>query len=249
MAHTRAWDESKPAGSDAAASLDNTLRDFWRDIRERMALTHVWSVGTTDDGKHKLLSLKPADNTTPINSDTTSSVTGSATNGLMDLLMTWNTTGVATLLKATLTNTASGAGSLLMSLIVGAASVFSIDLLGIVTAAGGFVNAGVLRRTAVISPATMSTDVNDWAPTGLSTCSVIRAAQSVGIHYIRGMVAQPAGTAITICNIGAQDIYIAAEDAGSVAANRFKTAINFAPGYALTVWYDGTDSRWRILST
>lgn len=61
------------------------------------------------------------------------SLTGANAQSLLDLAGTWNTSGVATLIKANVTNTAVGAGSLLIDLQVGGASRFSITAAGSVT--------------------------------------------------------------------------------------------------------------------
>ena len=63
------------------------------------------------------------------------SLTAANAQPLINLAQTWNTTGVPTLIKANVTNTASGAGSLLMDLQVGGVSKFSVSPVGTVTTA------------------------------------------------------------------------------------------------------------------
>jgi hypothetical protein len=58
------------------------------------------------------------------------SVTGANTTPLLSLTGTWNTSGVVTGLKLNITNTASGAGSLLADFQVGSASKFNINANG-----------------------------------------------------------------------------------------------------------------------
>jgi hypothetical protein len=58
------------------------------------------------------------------------SLTGSSAVSMIDLAGTWNTSGVATAIKLNMTNTASGAGSLLMDLQVASASKFAVDTAG-----------------------------------------------------------------------------------------------------------------------
>jgi len=53
MAATRAWDETKPAGPDYVSEGDDEIRATKVDIRERLALEHIWNVNVTDDGLHK----------------------------------------------------------------------------------------------------------------------------------------------------------------------------------------------------
>jgi len=52
MAATRAWNEASPAGTDLASTIDDSMRAMKVDVRERMAVEHVWGVNQTDDGKH-----------------------------------------------------------------------------------------------------------------------------------------------------------------------------------------------------
>jgi hypothetical protein len=141
--HTNAWDETQPLGTALASTIDDIIRTLKADIRERMAIAHVWGVDVATDGNHKSLSLAPSNNTTPILTATANSTTGSATNGLMDLSQTWNTTGVVTALKINITNTASGAGSKLIDYQVGGSSRYSLTLLGQLAVAGGAWGAGV----------------------------------------------------------------------------------------------------------
>jgi len=53
MPATRAWDESKPAGTDYVSAGDDEIRATKVDIRERLAIEHIWGVNVTDDGLHK----------------------------------------------------------------------------------------------------------------------------------------------------------------------------------------------------
>jgi len=68
--------------------------------------------------------------------DTISASGGSNAGSLLDLRQTWNTTGVPTAFKLNVTNTQSGANSLLMDLQVSTASKFNIDNTGIVRVQG-----------------------------------------------------------------------------------------------------------------
>ncbi|QMP83914.1 MAG: hypothetical protein [Caudoviricetes sp.] len=69
-------------------------------------------------------------------------LTGSASNALVDLATTWNTTGNPTAIKLNVTNTASGASSALMDLQVGGSSRFKV-------AANGSVITGKLQHSPV----------------------------------------------------------------------------------------------------
>lgn len=64
MAATRTWDETTPAGSSNVSAGDDSIRNFKVDVRERMALDHVWNVDQATDGFHKQLTM-------PVQSDPT----------------------------------------------------------------------------------------------------------------------------------------------------------------------------------
>lgn len=59
MAASRDWAtfEGKPAGSDAISSGDDEIRDTKVDIRERMAVDHLWNQSVSADGWHQFLHL------------------------------------------------------------------------------------------------------------------------------------------------------------------------------------------------
>lgn len=65
------------------------------------------------------------------------SLTGSSALSAVSLTGTWNTTGVPTLLSVTVTDTASGAASKLLDLIVGSTSRFSVSKAGAVVQGSG----------------------------------------------------------------------------------------------------------------
>ncbi len=70
---TRTWNESAPAGGDAANTLHTIITNDLVDDRERMVIEHEWNNSVTEDGRHKegsarllfdTTALKPADRTT-----------------------------------------------------------------------------------------------------------------------------------------------------------------------------------------
>jgi hypothetical protein len=69
MAFTGTWDETKPAGSRARSLGDDDIRDFKRDIRERLAIDHQFVNDETGDatvGYHKKVTLKTTTNPTAV---------------------------------------------------------------------------------------------------------------------------------------------------------------------------------------
>jgi hypothetical protein len=111
---------------------------------------------------------------------------------------------------------------------------------------------GAVSYTGVISPTQIAATTNDWNPTGLSTCNLIRLSTDA-TRSLTGLVAQPAGRRITLCNIGSQ-ICTLVHDNGvnSTAANRFlvasSTSLNLNPNASVDIWYDLTSARWRVIN-
>lgn len=120
-----------------------------------------------------------------------------------------------------------------------------------VLADAAFEIAKPLRLTGVISPVITSTPQNNWSPTGLSTANVIRVGSSTVNPNITGIVAQAAGTILYIINVLANPVTLANEDGSSTAANRIVhtfDAPNLLTNQSMTLWYDGTSSRWRVIA-
>jgi hypothetical protein len=100
-----------------------------------------------------------------------------------------------------------------------------------------------------ITPAQLTANTDNYSPTGLSTASVLRLSTDAS-RNLTGIAAQPAGTRLTICNVGTQDLVLI-HDATSTAANRF-----FCPGSvnktlntndSVDIWYDSSSTRWRVI--
>lgn len=71
---------------------------------------------------------------------------------------------------------------------------------------------------------------------------------------LRGLVAGTAGQVVSIQSVGAGNVFLAHQNAGSTAANRlinFATSANtpLAAGVGVAVYqYDGTTARWRLIT-
>lgn len=112
------------------------------------------------------------------------------------------------------------------------------------------------RLSSVISPSAISSDQNNYSPTGWATASVVRLiTNNATPRAITGALAGTAGDVKFLSNIGADGvnatITLNLESGSSDAANRWAGV----PGTTLVVlqtgaiiWYDGTSSRWRIIS-
>jgi hypothetical protein len=166
MPATNAWDETKPAGSDLASTIDNQTRQLKLDIRERLAVQHYWNTGLSEDGLHKEISITPATtNTALLKTNANQSLTGSSAVSAIDLGITWNTTGAPTALKINVTNTASDAAALLMDLQVGGVSQFKVSKAGVLTTTGAIAPAGGAFTAAVTITSTADADTLAITPT------------------------------------------------------------------------------------
>ena len=100
--------------------------------------------------------------------------------------------------------------------------------------------------TGVITPTQLSANTNDWAPTGFSTCSVIRASTDAS-RNVTGLAGGTDGRLIWLFNVGTNSLVLKTDDASSTAANRLVLGSDrtLAAGDGISLWYDGTSSRWR----
>ena len=102
-----------------------------------------------------------------------------------------------------------------------------------------------------ITPAQITANQNDYAPTGIATATVLRLTSDAAGRQITGIAAsQVEGRILVLRNVGAFNITLV-HDATSTAANRFtlNNAANMqlVPGAAIALMYDGTVSRWSVL--
>lgn len=120
---------------------------------------------------------------------------------------------------------------------------------GDIAIAGG----GGAPSVVSVSPAA---NQNDYAPAGWSTATTLRLSPSVSM-VITGLAAAAAGTVRRLSNATTDKLIVLAEEnASSTAANRFKNAggisrghVIILPGETVSVEYDGTDSRWKLVAT
>lgn len=126
--------------------------------------------------------------------------------------------------------------------------------------AGFWAMAAALFGTAVISPTALvsGTTTSNWAPTGFSTALVVRVANNDGLDVVTltGLAGGAAGRIVLLFNIdGTQSLRLLHEGALSTAANRFacgeadnSSYVSVPPETGVLLWYDGTSSRWRVIS-
>jgi hypothetical protein len=106
-----------------------------------------------------------------------------------------------------------------------------------------------MKLSGDISPPSLAASVNDYAPAGFSTASVLRLT-SGGTYNVTGLAGGSDGLVKAIYNYGTNTILLTNEDAASVAANRFSFGGNVAlgAGQGITLLYDSTASRWRAIT-
>jgi hypothetical protein len=74
---------------------------------------------------------------------------------------------------------------------------------------------------------------------------------SAGAASLTGIAGGAAGRVVRIFNVGSNSITLLDENAGSTAANRIRTpgaGRSIAENGSVTIWYDSTSSRWRVLT-
>ena len=105
----------------------------------------------------------------------------------------------------------------------------------------------------VISPAQLTADQNDWAPTNCGTNTIIRTTADQRRTSSGLSCSQTSGMIRTITNVGGSvdsTLILKNESTLSTAANRFAFVrdIVLRPSDSVTMWYDSTLSRWTLLS-
>lgn len=115
----------------------------------------------------------------------------------------------------------------------------------------GFANIGSrsIAFTGSITPSQITSDQNDYNPTGLSTASTLRISTDA-TRNITGLQGGSNGRVILLHNIGSNSLVLPNESGSSSAANRFNVGSDItigASGLAL-LQYDITSLRWRAIA-
>jgi hypothetical protein len=105
-------------------------------------------------------------------------------------------------------------------------------------------------HTSILSPAQITANTDNWAPTNHEKTRIFRLSTDAS-RNLTGLQGGVNGRRITISNVGAQNL-VFVHDATSTAANRFLCpgSVNFTlnANDSIDLWYDGTSSRWRLVS-
>lgn len=105
---------------------------------------------------------------------------------------------------------------------------------------------GSLSLTSIISPSSIGSNQNNYAPTGFSTAFYVRQDSSAAVTFT-GWAGGAAGRLFSYSNISAYRHTFSDESSSSTAANRFDLPADLViePGATKLFWYDTTSSRWR----
>jgi len=100
----------------------------------------------------------------------------------------------------------------------------------------------------VLTPAQITSNQNDYNPTGASSSNVLRLSTDAS-RDITGFAFSSAYKTLLVHNVGSFDIVLKDESASSTAANRFALSgdATLSPDQSVLLWYDTTSSRWRLV--
>ena len=106
--------------------------------------------------------------------------------------------------------------------------------------------ASVPSNDSVVTPATLTANVNDYAAL---TATVARVSSNAS-RNITGILAELAGSRKLVINVGANDVVLTHQDAASAAANRLlcpgAASVTLNPDEAALCIYDGISAVWRV---
>jgi hypothetical protein len=98
-----------------------------------------------------------------------------------------------------------------------------------------------------ITPATITADINDYDPTGLSGAMILRLASDTNNRRVTGIEGGTDGRILQVRNVGTTTYILSTQDAASLAKNRFDigTDVEVAADEDYVLIYDATNTRWR----
>jgi len=109
-------------------------------------------------------------------------------------------------------------------------------------------NGMAIIQSSVLSPAALSANTDDYAPTGIAKAVHLRVSSSAPVNLtgIAGGNTMVDGRVLVLTNVGSNAITLK-NDVTSTAANRFKLNADFtlSPDMSVHLYYDGTSARWR----
>ncbi len=107
------------------------------------------------------------------------------------------------------------------------------------------------QAQSTVSPPSITTAQNDYSPTGLATATQLLLT-ATGAQNISGIVApsldqQP----LVLVNVGSSTITLLNASTNSLVGNRFcfATGVTLLPGSSVSLFYDLTNTCWRVTSS
>jgi hypothetical protein len=103
--------------------------------------------------------------------------------------------------------------------------------------------------TGALSPSQIAADQNDYNPAGLAGAGVLRLS-SDATRNLTGLSGGGSGRVVALVNVGSNQIVLIDASASSSAVNRFAfgSDTTLDAGESALLWYDATDSRWKLLA-
>lgn len=143
------------------------------------------------------------------------------------------------------TNTAQGTEVLLRATPIGSTTigtVFTANPVGVTAPFGEY-------QTGVLSPAQITADQNDYAPTGHGTVRTLRLNTDAS-RNLTGLAGGSAGRCLRIVNNGVNNLVLVHNSGSSTAGNRFlcpnAANVTIPQGGSVALWYDGSSAAWRV---
>jgi len=102
-----------------------------------------------------------------------------------------------------------------------------------------------------ITPVALAANTNDYAPAGFAAAQVVRISSTAAFN-LTGLAGGAAGRLVALINVGANNITLTNQDAGSAAANRFSlpgaASVVLGANGSIELWYDAVTGNWRSLN-
>lgn len=128
-----------------------------------------------------------------------------------------------------------------------------IPLAGVGSArAAQLINDLTIQRTLImqgdVTPSTITSDQNDYAPASFSTAATLRLSTDAS-RNLTGLAGGAAGRVVRVSNVGSFSLVLKNASASSIAANRFAIGadITLTANTGVLLQYDGTTSNWRAV--
>jgi hypothetical protein len=107
-----------------------------------------------------------------------------------------------------------------------------------------------MGQASVISPASIGSSQNNYAPIGFATADILRITASSAFS-ITGIIAETTNTRKKLINIGSNTITLTHQDVLSTAANRIivpgGSSLALLADESADIFYDTVTARWRVV--